>query len=1016
MTDKQKLKKLGKVAVATAAITGVGVTAQNTSIHADATPNVNSTQASADQQKFDQAKTDAAQKEQGLVNQQASQVAQQKASDAQAADTAKTAEQTADANKKTELDNDFAKLPAKQASEVKKYDDDTAKQVAQKEKDDAEALADAQKSADHVDTDAQKDHDDALANEQKTLNNDPARTADKQRVQAASDRDQAIKTASDVQKQAGKDADARQAKGVKKATDTKNASIQEADSTLTKANQNADAQQARDDAASNSKAKSTIDKANQAQKQQTADAQQARDAAIDTNGNVNDNQQVKDAKNAISTAQGQLDNDQKALNDLNNNSQQAVPRQNITGDTDPEPYNFPKESQVRNVSNLPTTIVDPHFKNPSGNNSAIAYVPSSQDTTDVITDYLTDEQQDEITRYGLTLVNSWRSQELGLSPILMTKHGQESGESILGLRNINNYFSEGTPYDDVSNRPAYDYGLELNRENLGFSLPNRHVTMLSLETQLYNVIQQMLYQDAESDWIHRDSFVGMGLASFEVQKNADEDRYIHPYIYIIDGYGVPSDAGRWVNGAYVMPSLDGWIRRKSGDTILDSTWTAPIAQQRANLENKISNDKKSVTNVQTNYDNIYKSVTKQIADANKKAVQTYQDTIKSINAKHDKAVNDAKSTLNQELAQHANVANTTKANAQKAHDRTVGFANNKYKDTIKALQERHDSDLLSAKKAYDATVQKIQNNYNSIMSSLHDETPAERKARHNATYAQFKLEQDKKLADIKNAEAAKISRLKDEQAKKLQAFKKQRAADRTKLLAQQAQDLKDASAKAAQELKDFKAQQEADYQALLAKQATDLQNLKDKNAKELANLKAKNQAYLDSIDPSKKTVPTTPIYDPSTGQLVNDRTDKGSDKVKPVAPEIIDHGSQGREINGKGTGHNGLIKPITLSNDEVAHENGGLVFNDQGHFIGELVGNKAINKGQVIASVQETPTVTEQSTTKDTPNIGSRVENNKHNRLPNTGNNNDSSLLSVMGIALTSLVGLFGLAYRKNER
>ncbi|CAJ2233112.1 hypothetical protein [Fructilactobacillus sanfranciscensis] len=92
MTDKQKLKKLGKVAVATAAITGIGVTSQNTSIHADATPNVNSTQASTDQQKFDQAKTDAAQKEQGLVNQQASQVAQQKASDAQVADTAKTAE------------------------------------------------------------------------------------------------------------------------------------------------------------------------------------------------------------------------------------------------------------------------------------------------------------------------------------------------------------------------------------------------------------------------------------------------------------------------------------------------------------------------------------------------------------------------------------------------------------------------------------------------------------------------------------------------------------------------------------------------------------------------------------------------------------------------------------------------------------------------------------------------------------------------------------------------------------
>ena len=1005
MTDKQKLKKLGKVAVATAAITGVGVTAQNTSIHADATPNVNSTQVSADQQKFDQAKTDAAQKEQDLVNQQASQVAQQKASDAQAAATAKTAEQTADANKKTELDNDVANLPAKQASEVKKYDDDTAKQVAQKEKDDAEALANAQKSADHVDADAQKDHDDALANEQKTLNNDPARTADKQRAQAASDRDQAIKTASDVQKQADKDADARQAKGVKKATDTKNASIQDADSTLTKANQNADAQQARDDAASNNKAKSTIDKANQAQKQQTADAQQARDAAIAANGKANDNQQVKDAKNAVSKAQGQLDNDQKALNDLNNNSQPAVPRQNITGELDPAPYDFPKESRVYNVNNLPTTIVNPHFKNLSGSNSAIIYVPTDQDTTDVITGELTSEQQDEITKYGLTLVNSWRSQK-GLSPILMTKDGQKSGQAIINWRKQNNYNSQHTPYNDATTQAAHQYGLEYSRENLGFTLPDRHVTMLSLETQLYNVIQSMLYQDAASEWGHRDNFSKMELASFEMQKNTGKFSDVIPYVYVIDGYRVPDDAGQWVNGKYVTPSLTDWIV-KNGDTILDSTWTSPVAKQRANLKNKISNDEKSVTNAQTNYDNIYKSVTKQIADANKKAVQTYQDTIKSINAKHDKAVNDAKSTLKQELAQHANVANTTKANAQKAHDRAVVFANNKYKDTIKALQERHDFDLLSAKKAYDATVQKIQDNYKSIMSSLHDETPAERKARHDATYAQFKLEQDKKLANIKNAEAAKISRLKDEQAKKLQAFKKQRAADRTKLLAQQAKDLKDAPAKAAQELKDFEAQQEADYQALLAKQATDLQNLKDKNAKELADLKAKNQAYLDSIDPSKKTVPTTPIYDPSTGQLVND---------KPVTPEIIDHGSQGREINGKGTGLNGLVKPITLSNGEVAHENGGIVFNNQDHFIGELVGNKVINKGQVVASVQETPTVTEQSTTKDTPNIGSRVENNKHNRLPNTGNNNDSSLLSVMGIALTSLVGLFGLAYRKNER
>ncbi|NDR77499.1 SEC10/PgrA surface exclusion domain-containing protein [Fructilactobacillus sanfranciscensis] len=906
-------------------------------------------------------------------------------------------------------------MPAKQASEVNKYDDDTAKQVAQKEKDDAEALADAQKSADHVDTDAQKDHDDALANEQKTLNNDPARTADEQRAQAAGDRDQAIKTASDVQKQAGKDADARQAQGVKKATDTKNASIQEADSTLTKANQNADAQQARDDAASNNKAKSTIDKANQAQKQQTADAQQARDAAITANGKANDNQQVKDAKNAVSKAQGQLDNDQKALNDLNNNSQPAVPRQNITGDMDPAPYDFPKESQVRSVNNLPTTIIDPHFKNLSGSNSAIIYVPSSQDTTDVITGELTSEQQAEITRYGLTLVNSWRSQK-GLSPILMTKDGQKSGQAIINWRKQNNYNSQHTPYNDATTQAAHQYGLEYSRENLGFTLPDRHVTMLSLETQLYNVIQSMLYQDAASEWGHRDNFAKMELASFEMQKNTGKFSDVIPYVYVIDGYRVPSDAGQWVDGKYVMPSLTDWIA-KNGDTILDSTWASPVAKQRANLKNKVSNDEKSVTNAQTNYDNIYKSVTKQIADANKKAVQTYQDTIKSINAKHDKAVNDAKSTLNQELAQHANVANTTKANAQKAHDRAVGFANNKYKDTIKALQERHDFDLLSAKKTYDATVQKIQDNYKSIMSSLHDETPAERKARHDATYAQFKLEQDKKLTNIKNAEAAKISRLKEEQAKKLQAFKKQRAADRTKLLAQQAQDLKDAPAKAAQELKDFEAQQDADYQALLAKQATDLQNLKDKNAKELANLKAKNQAYLDSIDPSKKTVPTTPVYDPSTGQLVND---------KPVTPEIIDHGSQGQEINGKGTGLDGLVKPITLSNGEVAHENGGVVFNDQDQFIGELVGNKVVNKGQVVASVQETPTVTEstttkdtpvtESTTKDTPNVGSRVENNKHNQLPNTGNNNDSSLLSVMGIALTSLVGLFGLAYRKNER
>ncbi|POH19081.1 SEC10/PgrA surface exclusion domain-containing protein [Fructilactobacillus sanfranciscensis] len=862
--------------------------------------------------------------------------------------------------------------------------------------------------------DAQTAHDQALANEQKTLDNDPARTADKQRAQAASDRDQAIKTASDVQKQAGKDADARQAKGVKKATDTKNASIQDADSTLTKANQNADAQQARDDAASNNKAKSTIDKANQAQKQQTAVAQQTRDATIAANGKANDNQQVKDAKNAVSKAQGQLDNDQKALNDLNNNSQPAVPRQNITGDMDPAPYNFPKESQVRSVNNLPTTIIDPHFQDPSNNNGAIAYVFTNQDTTDVITGELTSEQQDEITRYGLTLVNSWRSQK-GLSPILMTKDGQKSGQAIINWREQNNYGPEHTPYNDATAQTAHQYGLEYSRENMGVSLPDRHVTMLSLETQLYNAIQQMIYEDAKSDWGHRDNFAKMKLASFEVQKNKGKFSDVIPYIYIIDGYRVPSDAGQWVNGKYVMPSLTDWIA-KNGDTILDSTWTSPVAKQRANLKNKISNDEKSVTNAQTNYDNIYKSVTKQIADANKKAVQTYQDTIKSINAKHDKAVNDAKSTLNQELAQHANVANTTKANAQKAHDRTVGFANNKYKDTIKALQERHDFDLLSAQKAYDGTAQKIQDNYNSIMSSLHDETPAERKARHDATYAQFKLEQDKKLADIKNAEAAKISRLKDEQAKKLQAFKKQRAADRTKLLAQQAQDLKDAPAKAAQELKDFKAQQEADYQALLAKQATDLQNLKDKNAKKLADLKAKNQAYLDSIDPSKKAViPENPVYDPSTGQLINDGTDKGSINVKPVAPETIDHGSQGREINSQGTGHNGLIQPITLSNGEVAHENGDVVFNDQGQFIGELVGNEVVNNGQVVASVQETPTVTEQST-NDTPNIGSRVENNKHNQLPNTGNNNDSSLLSVMGIALTSLVGLFGLGYRKNER
>ena len=67
------------------------------------------------------------------------------------------------------------------------------------------------------------------------------------------------------------------------------------------------------------------------------------------------------------------------------------------------------------------------------------------------------------------------------------------------------------------------------------------------------------------------------------------------------------------------------------------------------------------------------------------------------------------------------------------------------------------------------------------------------------------------------------------------------------------------------------------------------------------------------------------------------------------------------------------------------------------------------------SNVKVTPTNTNNKINKDNNSLGKNTANAKAGELPQTGENNDSQKLSVIGMALIGILGLFGLGKKRKK-
>ena len=516
---------------------------------------------------------------------------------------------------------------------------------------------------------------------------------------------------------------------------------------------NADNQAATNQTTTETNAKTAKDQAdaNAATTKTNADAQAAKTKADETSQAQSGKLDPK-YTTAVTDAQNQLNADQAAVDQANTSATTAYTATPATTTADAQTG----QHTIQSEKNLPTVITDPQLSSTVTNDpnaDAIGYYGETlkDDDSAVITDTLSDSQQNELADYTLTLINSWRKAQ-GLDPIQWTQQAQDATIALAKIRE-KNQIQGHTMVDTASigefNNTSASYGLTCAQENLSF-LEAYHdkVTMTLLKSQILNTMTGMLYQDAFSNWGHKNNFINMTTIGFAVQKNTDPVTSGNlSYVLIFEGYEVISESNILFTHS-VTPTV---LTPTSAQTIeaLRTSGGATAAQLQA-----VANDKMAVTNAQ-----------QALTDATNAVNQTIASQLTTINNKYTAQLQANTDAYQATLAQNE----TTYQNALAATGQTYADAltANTANETAQIAQAQTDYDnaIAKATTAHDAAIAVAQKAFDTAYAAAHDETPAERDARHVELLTAFKVSEDTKLANLKTQQAVDFAAFKAAQDK-----------------------------------------------------------------------------------------------------------------------------------------------------------------------------------------------------------------------------------------------------------
>lgn len=495
---------------------------------------------------------------------------------------------------------------------------------------------------------------------------------------------------------------------------------------------------------------------------------------------------------------------------------------------------------------MPVTLLNPQVPADHANDDyAPLYYGSdtgAKDTSEVVNGALTDAQEKELADYAVTLIDSYHQQE-GLAPVVWDARAQNIADQITRLRENENIGFDHT-YADLNSSLAKQAdqifsnvgGVWDAGENMGAVMNNDRYTMTYFKTAILNTISSMIYQDGgANNWGHRNNFRNFQGIGVTVQKNNGSESNSFPYLIVFTGMRTDQYSD-WTYSGDSMPLT-------SAKTI-----RANIGPSKAQLQ-AVVDDRKAVD--QANRD---------VQTATAKLKADYADALNAADAARTTAVNaansawsDAKSKNDSDqynaIKQHAQDLEFALETDANNYNDAISKAVNAYTQAIKDAQTAYDTAIGTAKSTHDTKIAAIDKTYNDTMTSLHDETPAERTARHDAAMKDFKSQEDLKLKDLATKQASDLVAFKVKEAQLIADYKSQRASLRNDLLASQKEVIASLPAVNAKKLAGLKQSLDEKFEQLVQS---------DKDA--LANAKVASQKFLDSIDPSKQSVKTTPSY------------------------------------------------------------------------------------------------------------------------------------------------------------
>lgn len=727
--ENKKVRSIKKdaalIAGAALATTATGMTMHQVNVHADTIPatqtTTNATQAtvtSAAQTNADQ--ESALQSANAQDQQQITQI-QQNASDVKAEHATEIA--SAQQSGQAEYQSQASQINAQYNQKIQAQSEANQQAEAQTSQANSAQLASAQSAqqyamahATEVKSAAQSAYDQAVASAQNTQS---AQTS-----QANSEYNQGQQQAQTAQTQAHQQAQATYNQAVKSAQAIQSQAKQNAQSTYDQA------------------VKSENDSYNASK----GNAQASRDNAI------------KNAQNKVAQDQNDVNTKQSAYNQavknapmINHGGVKPVGNWNFHNDLgDDHDYT----NVITSTDQLPLTAIN-----------TINYKPERDNSEAISSNGLNAHQYAELNEYGVALINDALKKN-GLQPVVAS---QEIEDALTKLSNrdqfndqqLDSYLLHATTNNQYPDGLHGLYYIIGNRNSMG-NRTTEKATMLSFTSNLNFIVNANLSGNAglintikrmEANGQHpfvNFYFTGNGV----FQDNGRENIANCPIIIIGTNDEINYDEGTLTNNASTPLANTGFVdsirAAQAGQATPDLN--APSVKNALNALNaakqQLQNDQQALTNLQNG-----------TTDPAKQAETNHNNKLASLKSAYNAAIKQADDTYNNAISQAKKALNDANAKADSTYQNAVNSLKKTHDDKINSINAAYTKAVNDAKTARDLKFQEANgdpNYLNNLKTQLQNKLNDQIKA-DQAKIDAIKQERDNKLAELKKSSDAKTN-------------------------------------------------------------------------------------------------------------------------------------------------------------------------------------------------------------------------------------------------------------------